>query len=159
MKILATWGWVNDDRIFIFGWTIPLRLVHAFLKHLIQSLPHKSTSLCWKICKTPPKCLRKERRHNFYSRCSIVVVETLCVSKYGKGVTLPSHTWAIRLITMHWIAGQSEHTVLFRTISFVKIGVFQKGRAERSHNNVRYVENNVFFFFTLNHVNTLHYTK
>ncbi len=20
-----TWGWVNDDRIFIFGWTIPLR--------------------------------------------------------------------------------------------------------------------------------------
>ncbi len=22
----TTWGWVNDDRIFIFGWTIPLRL-------------------------------------------------------------------------------------------------------------------------------------
>ncbi len=21
----TTWGWVNDDRIFIFGWTIPLR--------------------------------------------------------------------------------------------------------------------------------------
>ncbi len=20
----TTWGWVNDDRIFIFGWTIPL---------------------------------------------------------------------------------------------------------------------------------------
>ncbi len=20
----STWGWVNDDRIFIFGWTIPL---------------------------------------------------------------------------------------------------------------------------------------
>ncbi len=25
----TTWGWVNDDRIFIFGWTIPLR--HALL--------------------------------------------------------------------------------------------------------------------------------
>ncbi len=21
----TTWGWVNNDRIFIFGWTIPLR--------------------------------------------------------------------------------------------------------------------------------------
>ncbi len=21
----TTWGWVNDDRIFIFGWTIPLK--------------------------------------------------------------------------------------------------------------------------------------
>jgi len=24
----TTWGWVNDDRIFIFGWTIPLRRQH-----------------------------------------------------------------------------------------------------------------------------------
>ncbi len=23
----TTWGWVNDDRIFIFGWTIPLTLI------------------------------------------------------------------------------------------------------------------------------------
>ncbi len=23
-RFWATWGWVNDDRIFIFGWTIPL---------------------------------------------------------------------------------------------------------------------------------------
>ncbi len=22
----TTWGWVNDDRIFIFGWTIPLNM-------------------------------------------------------------------------------------------------------------------------------------
>ncbi len=27
----TTWGWVNDDRIFIFGWTIPLRPLHWFL--------------------------------------------------------------------------------------------------------------------------------
>ncbi len=24
----TTWGWVNDDRIFIFGWTIPLSAFH-----------------------------------------------------------------------------------------------------------------------------------
>ncbi len=23
-RLGTTWGWVNDDRIFIFGWTIPL---------------------------------------------------------------------------------------------------------------------------------------
>ncbi len=23
-----TWGWVNDDRIFIFGWTIPLAFLY-----------------------------------------------------------------------------------------------------------------------------------
>ncbi len=31
-----------------------------------------STSLCGKICITPPKSIRKERRRDFYSRCSIV---------------------------------------------------------------------------------------
>ncbi len=31
-----------------------------------------STSLCRKIYKIPPKCIRNERRGNFYSRCSIV---------------------------------------------------------------------------------------
>ncbi len=33
----TTWGWVNDDRIFIFGWTIPLSHFHfirPFFKHL-----------------------------------------------------------------------------------------------------------------------------
>ncbi len=30
-------------------------------------------------------------------------------------------------------------------MSFIKIDTFQKGGAERSNNNVRYVENNVFF--------------
>jgi len=38
-------------------------------------------------------------------------------------------------ITMHWIAGQSEHTALFRTMSFVKINAFQKGGAY----NIQYV--------------------
>ncbi len=26
----TTWGWVNDDTIFIFGWTIPLRVYEVF---------------------------------------------------------------------------------------------------------------------------------
>ncbi len=46
---------------------------------------------------------------------------------------------------MHWIAGQSEHTALFKMMSFVKMYVFQKGGAEKSNNNVRNVENNLFF--------------
>ncbi len=58
---------------------------------------------------------------------------------------------------MHCIAGQSVHTTLFRTMSFVKIDVFQKGEAKMSNNNVRCVENNVFL--TLNHINTLHNTE
>ncbi len=43
-----------------------------------------------------------------------------------RGVTFPSHAWGIRPITTHWIAGQSEHASLLRTMSFVKIEAFQK---------------------------------
>ncbi len=57
-----------------------------------------------------------------------------------RGVTFPSHTWGIRPVAKHWMAGQSEHTTLFRTI-----GMFQKGGAEGSNNNVWYVESNAFF--------------
>ncbi len=46
-----------------------------------------------------------------------------------RSVTFPSHAWDIRPITTHWIAGQSEHASLLRTMSYVKIGVFQKGWA------------------------------
>jgi len=49
-----------------------LRLVHALLKRLIQTRPHMFTSRCGKIFKTPPKCIHKERRQNYYSRCSNV---------------------------------------------------------------------------------------
>ncbi len=107
--------------------------------------PHKSPSLCGKICITPPKCLRKERRRNFYSRCSIVVVGTLCVSKYGKG----------RNISLTCLRYSANHNALdswpirahsaFQNDELLKIDVFQKGGAERSNNTVRYVENNVFF--------------
>ncbi len=49
-----------------------LRLCHAPLKRLIQTHPHMSTSRCGEIFITPPKCLRKERGCDFYSRCSAV---------------------------------------------------------------------------------------
>ncbi len=37
-----------------------------------------STSLCGKICKTPPKCIRNERGRDFYSRSSIVAATGAC---------------------------------------------------------------------------------
>ncbi len=47
-------------------------------------------------------------------------------------VTFPSHTLGIWQITTHLIAGQSEHTVLFQTMSFVKIYAFQKAGKRRT---------------------------
>ncbi len=41
-------------------------------------------------------------------------------------------------------------------MSFVKIDAFHKGGAERSNNNVRYVENNVFFNLKLRKHIALH---
>ncbi len=89
---------------------------------LPKTRPHMSTSLCGKICITPPNCLCKERRCSFYSRSS------RCMFLYTvRGVTFLSHAWGIRPITTdtHWIAGQSEHTALFKMMSFVNIDVFQ----------------------------------
>ncbi len=68
-----------------------LRLCHSPLKRLIQTPPPPtSTSLCGKICITPPKRIRKDRRRNYYSRCSIVatVVETLAVFHCESKTTL-----------------------------------------------------------------------
>ncbi len=123
-----------------------LRLGHAFLKRLIQRRPHKSTWLCWKICIRPPTCLCKESRRNFYSRSIVATAAMSCNYDKGCCVTFPSRAWGIRPITTHWTAGQAEHSVLFRAMSFVKINTFLKVGAERSNNNVWYMENNVFFF-------------
>ncbi len=58
-----------------------LRLVHALLKQLIQTLPHMSRSRSGKICITLPKCMRDERRRSYYSGFS-VVLETLWKRNY-----------------------------------------------------------------------------
>ncbi len=39
----TTWGWVNDDRIFIFGWTIPLSRWGIFVEIA------KNTLYGWKL--------------------------------------------------------------------------------------------------------------
>ncbi len=61
---------VSKPKRYIRIFFTKLRLDHGPLKRLIQT--HMSTSRCEKICKTPPKCLHKERRRSYYSRCSIV---------------------------------------------------------------------------------------
>ncbi len=79
-------------------------------------------------------------------------METLCVGKYGKehnnSITRlrysANHTLRYSAITMHLIACQSEHTSLFRTMSFVKITRFGKAVQRGEKINVRNVENNVF---------------
>ncbi len=68
----TTWGWVNDDRIFVFGWTIPLivkksenlsflfrflvlkpglnnmiEVWHEFINHWLISLPFYSSLYSW----------------------------------------------------------------------------------------------------------------
>ncbi len=44
----TTWGWVNDDRFFIFGWTIPLKLV---LWSRVTYMPWATEyTACWVKC-------------------------------------------------------------------------------------------------------------
>ncbi len=53
----TTWGWVNDDRIFIFGWTIPLRSVECLLgcitikswQILIRQSNNTLMRVCWRV--------------------------------------------------------------------------------------------------------------
>ncbi len=109
-------------------------IAHRFFSHVKKWIRPHVVSI------TFTHCLR-----NFRPSCR---GDAVCFQIWYKyGVTFP-HAWGIRPITTHWLAGQSKHTVLFRTIdiintmsmfrtmSFVKIDVFQKGkhveRGERS---------------------------
>ncbi len=44
-KFGTTWGWVNDDRIFIFGWTIPLS-VHVYRRKALCVSLRLNESAC-----------------------------------------------------------------------------------------------------------------
>ncbi len=124
-----------------------------------------STSWCGKNCKTLPNEKRKERRLNFYSRCSIVInmwlsyIYNTVPEQYNANIWVcAAHFTEDRFlilgesslqcehyewpITTHRIAGQSEHTSLLRTMSFVKN--WHVSERQRGNNNVQYVENNVF---------------
>ncbi len=57
----TTWGWVNDDRIFLFGWTIPLIVrigPYAKVLGLLRSFGLKSwdCGCCWDQS-NPVECL------------------------------------------------------------------------------------------------------
>ncbi len=46
----TTWGWVNDDRIFIFGWTIPLSRWGIFVA-IAKITLYGSKLLIFLLCK------------------------------------------------------------------------------------------------------------
>ncbi len=93
---------------------------------------NKSMSLCGKICITPHKCLRKEKkRRDFDSRCSIVAAAAMswrcCVlPNIVRDLPFLSHACGIRPSTTHWVASQSEHTTLFRMMTLLKSTCFRK---------------------------------
>ncbi len=43
----TTWGWVNDDRIFIFGWTIPLSPMNALQSYPVSWWLSNHTDWIW----------------------------------------------------------------------------------------------------------------
>ncbi len=45
-RFWMTWGWVMNDRIFIFGWTIPLRSNGKMMCMKMQSLWHCLYRVC-----------------------------------------------------------------------------------------------------------------
>ncbi len=90
-----------------------LRVCQAFLKRLIQTCPHMSTSRCGKICITPPKRIRNERR-----RIILAVVlflpppcpgDTVCFI-----VKVKVHCLAFQMSTQLEISGYAIFTTLFQ---------------------------------------------
>ncbi len=43
LQLGTTWGWVINDRIFIFGWTIPLKRLKARPRYIFQTKSKKRT--------------------------------------------------------------------------------------------------------------------
>ncbi len=70
------WGWVNDDSIFIFGWTIPL------MQHFENSRARCSkTALHWLVCLFAENdCNTWIEKHNF-SDSAIHSMLTVCELK------------------------------------------------------------------------------
>ncbi len=52
----TTRGWVNDDRIFRFGWTVPLSLLCACSKFCVNTQCHIKARLNY-ACSDPPQAL------------------------------------------------------------------------------------------------------
>ncbi len=82
-------------------------------------------------------------------------------SQYGKehNISVTRLRYSANNITLDSIKSSPIRAHLaFRNNELCKNKKILKGGALRRNNNVQYMENNVCFF-TLNHINTLHYTK
>ncbi len=64
----TTWGWVNDDTIFIFGWTIPLIVVKCWTVQYRRSSQVESKALRCTAAFFPPLC------SFFSSQCWALIV-------------------------------------------------------------------------------------
>ncbi len=102
----TTWGWVNDDRIFIFGWTIPLSATQSsvYLPSSVQISTHwlrlnQSKQSCFmtrrSVCSVGlvmilPFNFPQDQRNSFPSREKsvwTVSVGTFC----GESLSFASH--------------------------------------------------------------------
>ncbi len=135
-KLMHFWQQMN---IFpwlsnIYRWRIYLwNVSSAFRKRAHSSKQHVSVSGTHSCGATRKKTVWVIIISNYVlTECNKCLVYSgfYCLSRLAgtrhhnmvRGVTFPSNTWGIRPITTHWIAGQSEHTLLLRTMSFVTIG-------------------------------------
>ncbi len=72
----TTWGWVNDDRIFIFGWTIPLSagfLIRAELQHEPKTSRMSLIIKPWRPQTHAQTCF--VWRPSGTKRCSVIVID------------------------------------------------------------------------------------
>ncbi len=71
----TTWGWVNDDTIFIFGWTIPLSRLLCVHKGVTRFL----LSLKWQIVPAYFEVKMRARTQNAYRLAGLEQAHTMRV--------------------------------------------------------------------------------
>ncbi len=75
-RIGTTWGWANDDRIFIFGWTAPLIICFQTmcLILLLNILEQRSLSLPVSIRACSKGTMEKECRFTSTQCISVIII-------------------------------------------------------------------------------------
>ncbi len=75
----TTWGWVNDDRIFIFGWTVPLIHILIYIWFTSENCEEKSlllTAFIW------PKIHYNSTTVKYYYNLLIVLISNLLITVF-----------------------------------------------------------------------------
>ncbi len=75
----TTWGWVNDDRIFIFVWTIPLIHILIYIWFISENCEEKSlllTAFIW------PKIHYNSTTVKYYYNLLIVIISNLLITVF-----------------------------------------------------------------------------